>query len=69
MQVEDETAKSKPLSYLHPKNGLIEQELAKDSHKSVVLGERGGGGGRGGEPPRPSIQRISFKDFIVFGRA
>lgn len=62
MQVEDETAKSKPLSYLHPKNGLIEQELAKDSHKSVVLGSGAGVGGAEGSRPAPvynaSVLRI-----------
>lgn len=62
----------RPPSHLHPKNGLKEKELAKDSHKSVVQGSGAGVGwcgGGGGESPHPSVQRINFKDFIVLGRA
>lgn len=45
----------RPPSHLHPKNGLKEKELAKDSHKSVVQGSGAGWGGvRVGEGSRPT---------------
>lgn len=45
----------RPPSHLHPKNGLKEKELAKDSHKSVVQGSGAGWGGVGvGEGSRPT---------------
>lgn len=51
----------RPPSHLHPKNGLKEQELAKDSHKSVVQGSGAGvgwGGGGGGESKKKKKKKL-----------